>query len=61
MIIFLETYCNLGAEEEFIAFVNDLKNKKSLILTWQDWLDTVKKIVNQTSRIRPYLELIKEE
>ena len=59
MIIFLETYCNLGAEEEFITFVNDLKNKKSSIITWQDWLDTVEKIVNQTPRIRPYLELIK--
>jgi hypothetical protein len=59
MIIFLETYCNLGAEEELIAFVNDLKNKKSLILTSQDWLDTVEKIVSETPRIRPYLELIK--
>ena len=61
MIVFLETYCNLGAEEEFIAFVNDLKNKKSSILTWQDWVGTVEKIINQTPRIRPYLELIKDE
>ncbi len=58
MIAFLEIYCRLGAEDDFVTFVKSLKAKTSTIVTWQDWLDSVKEITSHTPRIRPYAQLL---
>ena len=57
MIKFLEIYCSMGAEDNFVEFVASLKNKTSTILTWQDWLNSVEEVTTHSPRIRPYLVL----
>jgi len=58
MIKFLEIYCSMGADDDFIEFVAQLKTNTSTILTWQNWVDSIKEITSYTPRKRPYFELL---
>lgn len=58
MIVFLEIYCNLGAEDAFKEFVKSLKTKTATMVTWQDWLDSIKEITSHRPRIRSYAQLL---
>lgn len=58
MIKFLEIYCSMGADDDFLEFTEDTKNKNPRVLTWQDWLNSVEEIIGQTPRIRPYFQLL---
>jgi len=58
MIKFLEIYCSMGANNDFIECVAQLKTNTSTILTWQNWVDSIKEITSHSPRKRPYFELL---
>lgn len=56
MVKFLEIYCSMGADDDFLEFTATAGKKD--FETWQNWLDSVKEITSHTPRKRPYFQLL---
>jgi hypothetical protein len=55
MVYFLEIYCSMGAENDFVSLVQDLKNQQSAEYPYALWLKIVDDVVSKNPRNRPYL------
>ncbi|MBM3894155.1 hypothetical protein FJ366_00960 [Candidatus Dependentiae bacterium] len=55
LINFLEIYCSLGADEEFIKLVQKLKLKTAVNLPYSIWKDCVNEVIKHNPRKRNYL------